>query len=166
VIKIVSKIRNPDILVKMGKAYSAGMSISKIQEMIEKENGIKAHTDTIRKNIELYKTRRTEIIQGDQELKKDIENIILDTKTQLTEVNNLMREILNDARVKKELRIAAANQILHQLEFQQKLLTRLTEEVKIQQVNKITISQTVINSLESLEKDGFIKIIKSPRKIR
>ena len=120
-----NELRDPKALKKLGELKSAGNSWVEIKNILESEMGIKTSVPTIQSAYNIYISRSSEIITGDEELKNSLKEAVLDTATQLKEVNNMMRDILKQARTLTSDKISASKEILNQLYFQEKLLNRI-----------------------------------------
>ena len=156
-------IRHPDILVKIGKMISSGMSYPSICNSIKDEWGINTTANYVKKVYETYSARRTEILQGDLELKSEIKQEILDWKDQIGRLNRMTWSLLDEA--KGDLKLKAMREVRGQLELQNKILGRLEDSMTGKVINRIQITQDVIRTLEQLEKDGMITILRRPGEI-
>jgi len=159
---MINELRNPEILRKLGEWKGAGQTWKTIKVTLERDCGIKASLPAIQNAYDVYSARSSEIIAGDENLKATLKEAVLDTANQLKEINNIMREIIADAKGKPESKIAAAREVLNQLYFQEKLLNRMMTGFNMQSISKIEYTKVSVNNLEELEKAGYIKVIKRP----
>jgi len=159
-------LRKPEILKEIGKLRSAGMGFKGIAEHLATKFNLDPEPSktTVRSAYKVYSTRRTEIIAGDEELKGEIRESILNTKNQLTKLNDIVWDII-DTTEKSENKLAAAKEILNHLRFQEQILNKLTQSFDTQTLNKIEVTKIVVNNLEQLERDGFIKVLNRPGKV-
>jgi len=162
----MSKLKEPEVLVYIGKLYSSGMNYSEIVEKVREKFGIEANSTQIKKVITIFKSRQSDLIKGDNELKNMVKWTILDTKKELEKIHQECLDILEEAKRIKDFksRIAAVREIRGQLEFQEKLQQRLTGSLDGAKINKLEMTQVIVNSLEDLERHGVIKILKNPNK--
>jgi hypothetical protein len=162
--RISDQLAQPKILQKIGKLHSAGMSIAAICQKLRQENGINAGYAAVKSAIRTYSTRGTEILAGDEQLKGEIKEIVLDTKKQLKEINQLIWDLLNTAREQGKLKLQAAinatQEIRKQLEFQEKLLGRMEEGIDYKKMNVVAMTNILVENLTVLQESGYIKILK------
>jgi len=160
------KIFKPEMLVKIGKLHSSGNSIGAICKRLREEDGINAGFTAVKRAITVYSTRSGEIIQGDKELKSEIKGIILDTKSQLQAVNTLVWDLIKEAKNQGKLNlqtaIPAIKELREQLKLNEDILKRMNENVDYKQMGKVEMTQIIIEKLEVLEKQGYIKVINQP----
>jgi len=163
---IRDQIAEPEILVKIGKLHSSGMSISGIRAKLKEENNIDAGFMAIKSAIRTYSTRSTEILTGDSELKKEIKEVILDTKSQLQAVNELVWDLIKEAKDQGKLNLQTAvpalKELREQLRLNEEIMKRMTDNVDFRQMGKIEMTQIIIEKLEVLEKQGYIKVLNQP----
>lgn len=161
-------LAEPEILLKIGKLHSAGMSVSAICQKLRQENGIKAGYAAVKSAIKTYSTRGTEILAGDDELKGEIKEVIINTKKQLKDVNELIWDLINVARKDGQLHlktaISAVGEIRKQMEFQEKLLNRMEEGIDYTKMNSVHMTQIIVDNLTVLQESGYIKILKKDTK--
>jgi hypothetical protein len=166
---IKDKLAEPEVLKKIGKLYSSGMSYAGIAQKLREEDGIDCLGSQVRKVHSIYQVRSQEIIAGDEELKNEIKETVLNTKKQLKEINKLVWELIEKARAEGKLNlenaIPAVREIRTQLELQEKLLSRMEEGVDFRNMNKIQMTQIIIENLQVLERDGYIRILNNPGEI-
>ena len=151
----------PKTLQKIGKLRSGGMSFQGIANRLIQEDGIKTGYMAVKRAYEIYSTKSKDIVAGDNQLKTELQEVVLDTKNQLKLINESVWEVLRNSG-KDGITLQATREILKQLEFQEKMLNRMEEGFDFRKANKIEITQIVVNSLESLEKAGYIKILNKP----
>ena len=158
-------LRSPEVLTEIGKLRSSGMSFNGIAKEISRTFNLKEPTVlAVQKAYNIYSSRSSEVIAGDDELKKGIKEAVLDTKDQLVKINSIVWEIIQSAETPKD-KLGAAKEILNHLRFQQQLITKITEGFDFKNMNRIEVTKIVVNNLEQLEKDGFIKILNKPGQI-
>lgn len=160
--QVIDQLKEPDVLVYIGKCYSSDMGYSAIAKAVKRKFGIEANNQQINKVIAIFKNRQSDLIYGNNELQEMVKCVILDTKSQLERINNECWKIFDEFDKKKEssMKLAAMRDILKQLEFQEKLITRLSGSIIKPKINKLEMTQVIVNSLEDLEKQGIIKILK------
>ena len=155
-------IRKPEVLKEIGKLRSSGMSFQGIAKTLSGKYGLKKPNHaSVQKAYEVYASRQGEVIAGDEELKQGIKEAVLDTKDQLVKLNEMVWDIIKDAETSKD-KLNAAREILNQLRFQEQLINKLTEGFDFNNLNKLEVTKIVVNNLEQLEKDGYIKILTNP----
>ena len=155
-------LRKPEVLREIGKLRGSGMSFRGIAKSISGSYGVKLPTVlAVQKAYEVYTARQGDIIEGDKELQNEIKGALIDTKDQLIKLNELMWTVINDAETSKD-KISAAKEVLNQMRFQETLITKVTDGFDFKKMNKIEITKIIVNNLEQLEKDGFIKILTNP----
>lgn len=162
--KVNEFLASPDMQKKLGHMYSSGMNFADIHKQLVME-GLNVGFYEVKNAIKRNLARRSEIIQSNLDLKNEIKEIILSEVDQIKKLNEFTWEIINDAKTNKELKLQAANQVLKQLEFQAKKIDRLKQGVQTTKINKVEMTQIIVNSLDDLEKQGYIKIISKPGEI-
>jgi len=160
----MSKLKDPDVLIYAGKLYSSGMNYSDISRNIQEKFGIEANSTQVKKIIALFQNRKSDLIEGDNKLKQMVKGAILDTKKELERIHQECIDILDEAKRIKDFRsrISAIREIRGQLELQEKIIQRITSIGGGSKINKLELTQVIVNSLEDLEKQGVIKILKKP----
>lgn len=164
-ISVRDQLAEPKILQKIGKLRSSGMSISAIQKKLKEEDNINAGYLAVKSAYSVYSIRSREILEGDSQLKGEIKGAILDSKKQLKAINEIVWGVIADAQSSGELKVKAAREIIEHLKFQESLLQRMEEGLDFRKMNKVQMTQVIIENLTVLEKDGFIKILNKPREI-
>lgn len=164
---INDEIRKPEILTKIGKLASAGMSWTGISKVLDAENKITAGPNAVKGAYETYAARTTEIIAGDSELKGLIKADVLDVVDQMKRINAETWHIINDLQESSNKQpdtvLRALKEIRGQLELNMRLSDMLSQRVDFSKVNKAELTQNIINIYEGLQKDGFGEIEKCPR---
>lgn len=155
-------IRRPEILTKIGKLASAGLSWTYIADMLKKEDGIDAAPQLVHKVYEEFTHRTTAIIAGDQKLKDLIKADILGIVDQMKAINSTAWDILAELQQSKVRQpgtmLKALKEIRGQLELNMRLSERLTSSVNLDKVNKVELTQNIVNIFEKLKKDGYGEI--------
>lgn len=155
-------IRHPEILKFLGKCASTGMSWPGVVRAIEKEYDVRTTPAYVKKVYETYVQRRTEIIEGNEELKEDIKNEILNWKDQIHRINQATWEIINNLDTDPDKKIKAMAEVRKQLDLQNKILDRMETNITQQDMNKIEMTKFLFAQLKKLESDGMIKILAIP----
>lgn len=155
-------IRHPDILVDIGRKVSAGMTWAEVAESLETELGIKSSPAYVETIYARYATRRNEILTGDNQLRDQVKQEILDWKYQLQKINKQTWEILEDAQMKPEQKLKAMAEVRQQLELQNKIVERMENTFTSKAMNSMDITRLVFAQLSQLEKEGMIKILRMP----
>lgn len=160
--QVIDQLKEPDVLVYVGKCYSSDMGYSAIARAVKRKYNIEANNQQIKQVIAIFQSRKSDLINGSNELQEMVKGVILDTKSQLERINNECWKIFDEFDKKKEseMKLAAMRDILKQLEFQERLLTRLSSSISKPKINKLEMTQIIVNSLDDLEKQGVIKILK------
>jgi hypothetical protein len=158
------ELRTPENLAKIGQLRGSGNSWAMIQRELSTEMTTRPSIDAIKSAYEVYSSRSAEVITGDETVKEVLKEAVLDTAGQLQEINNMMREILSQSRTQTGEKIAAANQILKQLSFQQKILETMQSGFDWDKVSKIEYTKVSISNLKHLDEAGHIIILKEPGK--
>ncbi len=151
-------------LKRISYLKQAGNGWSEIAKIVSKEFELQVTPNTIKNIYQTYIVRRREILEGDQQLKGELKQAVLDWKDQLTRANSIIWEVINNLRAKKKNRdlLHALDRLHSQLYLQNKILTEMNKNVSVTQFNTIEITQTVMNNLKELEKGGFIKVLRLP----
>ena len=162
----IKDLRKPEILEEITRMRALGESYRSIEDYLRDEYKIDVKHQAIRKMyIQMGKTSKN-MIKANNEVKAILQSEVLDTTKQLRTMNERMNKLydeLQDSNVKNRTSdmINISKEIRNQLEFQAKLLQQISDAPKSQHINFIDQSVKVIGQLESLEKDGFIKVLKS-----
>jgi hypothetical protein len=162
--KMNDEIRRPEVLTEIGKCVSTGMNWSALKEHLKKQFKIETDVRTIKNVYDTYVMRRGEVFAGHKELqmevKKEVEETILDTKASLKKIHKFVDNMMDRAQGEDDrLALDCAREILNQLYFQEKLLNKMQTGINVQNLNKLEITQIVVKQLDDLEKSGQIKII-------
>ena len=164
--RINEKLAEPHILKKIGQLKSSGMSFTGIRNKLQEEDHLNVTIFSVKKAFELYSTRTKEIVEGDKSLKNELKEVVIDTKTQLKLVNDLMWELINKAREQGKLSVfnavPALKEIREQIKLQNDLIKDIQGNFDYKQMNTIQLTQVIVNNLENLQKDGFIKVLNKP----
>lgn len=157
----IDKFKEPEVLNYIGKCYSSGMNNAEIAKAVNTKFELTPTRSQIIRIIEIFKNRKSDIVSGSNELQEMIKGTILDTKTQLQRINNKCWDLMDKAESEGIFEaVAVMKEILKQMEFQEKLLTRLQSNAFSPKVNKLELTQVIVNSLDELEKQGVIKILR------
>lgn len=163
--KMNEKLRQPEILKEIGGCVFSGMKWSGLQKHLKENFNIEASKESIKHVYNKYLQRRNEIVESEEEIQKDIrgevENTVINTKETLQEVHDFVKKIKEKAYNNDDWKTAldASKEILNQLTFQEKVLNRMQEGINVENLNKIEITQIVVNKIDELEKQGRIKIL-------
>lgn len=155
----------PEILQEITRLRALSTSYRDIREYLKEEYDVKATEQTIRKVYERVNRSGTQMVKSNDEMKSIINSEVLDTAEQLKEMNRRMRRLFDELKDKDTTNkvtdmVNVAREIRSQLEFQAKLLNKLSEQPKAQHINYIDQSIKVIKVVKSLEKEGYIEILK------
>lgn len=154
---MANDIRDPDVLREIGKLVSSGVSYTGIAEQL-KTKGIETTAQTVKRVYDQYSHRTTDIIAGDKELKAMIKADVLGVVDQLKAINAVTWDIINDLQAKQKQPdsvLKALREIRGQLELNVQLSERLTNTVDFGKVNKVELTQNIVNIYEKLKKDGY-----------
>ena len=166
---LADQLAQPEILLKIGKLNSAGMSLAGIRQMLRNENNIDANIVAIKRALNTYSIRGQEVLAGDKELKNEVRNIILDTRTQLKAINDLTWELIKEAKDQGHLNlrdaVPAIKELREQLKLSEDLIERMNSNIDYSKMGKVEMTQIIIEKLEILEKQGYIKVLNEPGKI-
>ncbi len=155
-------IRHPEILKFIGKCVSSGMGWNGVARAIEKDYATKTTSVYVKKVYETYVQRRSEIIEGDQDLRDGIKDEILNWKDQVQKINQVTWQIINDMDTKQENKIKAMGEVRKQLDLQSKILDRMENNFSKQEMNQLEMTKFLFTQLKKLEEDGMIKILQLP----
>lgn len=157
----IDRFKEPEVLNYMGKCYSSGMNNAEIAKAVGNKFGEVPSREQVQKIIDIFKTRKSDVVEGSHELQEMIKGTIIDTKSQLQRINGKCWDLLDKAEKEGTFEaVAVMKEILKQMEFQEKLLFRLQSNTFTPKINKLELTQVIINSLDDLEKQGVIKILK------
>lgn len=162
--KVIDKLKEPDVLIYIGKCYSADMGLNAIAKAIKRRFGIDATYHQIRKVVAIFKNRQSDLIKGDRDLQGMIKGVIIDTESEIRRLHKECVSILEEAKYIQNFnaRISAIRELRSLIELQDKLLSKLHGTLDGSKVNKLELTQIIVNSLDDLEKQGIIKILKNP----
>ena len=155
-------LRKPEVIKRIAELYSAGNTEVGIAKILKKEFGIEAHKLTIKKVYNIYKARRSEVVEAEAGMKNIMEDDVLNIKEQLMAVNEKCKEILEDA-LDPDEKLKAIDRIHTQIMIQAKLLDSL-KKTQPTKVNIIHITTKVLNIIKEWEAQGIIEV-KSPVKL-
>jgi hypothetical protein len=158
------ELRQPEVLTELGKCAFSGMNWAALKKHVNRKFGIETSVPTLKRVFNTYLERRAEIIASNKEIqtemKGEIDKTIINTRSALEKIHKYVDELMEYSRHRDDrLGLECAKEILNQLYFQEKLINKLTTGVNIEQMNKIETIQIMVNKLDSLEKEGRIKII-------
>lgn len=165
--KTLDRLKEPDVLIYIGKCFSSGMGYNAITKAVKRKYDITSSYHQVRKVVQIFQSRQSDLITGSNELQEMVKGVILDTKTQLEKLNEECWAIYEEQQ-DSGMKLVTMREILKQLEFQEKVLSRLSKQFggnTQPKINKLEMTQVIVNSLEDLEKQGVIKILKNPVKM-
>jgi hypothetical protein len=158
------ELRSPKVLTEIGRCIQAGMSYTELKRHLQKNFSVESTPSTIKKVYEVYLKRRNEVVAGKQEIQEDIrgeiQTTIIDTQKVLKNIHEFVMDLMDRCKHKDDrLALDASREILNQLYYQEKVLNKMQAGIQVENLNKIEITQIVVNELESLETNGRIKIL-------
>ena len=159
---MIDALNSPEILTKLGKLQAQGLSWESIKNTLKRENNIDASIPTLRDRFKLYCTRSAEVVAGNDIVKQEFTNVILDSVAQLKRVNEFCNKIMDEPKSTNDDILGACREILNQLYFQYKILTPLQQNIDWSKVSRIEYSKISIENLDNLENSGYVILIKRP----
>lgn len=155
----ITELKRPEIFFDIGRLISVGNSYTEVADKINQKYGLRANNEQIREVYNTYVTRRKEMIDADKEIQEGLRKDLLNTREQLLASNKKVWEIIDKTKY-DDTKIKALKEVREQLVFQERLIHKLMEGFRPEKADTIMLTQVVVNSLDQLEKDGFIKILK------
>lgn len=154
-------LTEPEMLTYIGKCYSNGMSYIGIAKAIKNKFDIDVSNNGIKNAIQVFTTRRSDVIKGSYEMNQLIKGTIIDTEKDLRKLKDRCWGLLERAESEGIFEsVAIMKEILKQMEFQEKILSRMHTNINQTKINKLEMTQVIVNSLDELEKQGVIKILR------
>lgn len=151
-------------LKRIGYLRALGKNWPEITRDVNEEFHTEVTIGTVQKIYETFAVKRREIIEGDQQLKSELKQTVLDWKDQLKRANDIVWEIIDNLKAKKKTQelLKAIDRLHSQLYLQNKILNEMNKHVSVTQFNTVEITQVLTKNLAELEKQGFIKILHLP----
>ena len=154
--------KHPELIQVIRKMKDMGYGLRKIAAELETNYQFKTTHQSIKNFIDAGG-----LMEGAEKFSEARD--VLGLLKQLKQINKKMWEIFEDIHVDKDklgyARANILNKLLQQLDFQKKLLERITSGTVTQKISYLEFSVKVSKYLEVLEKEGYIKIIKRPLKV-
>ena len=158
-------LKTSEGLKRIGYYKSMNLTWPEITRKVNKEFQTEVSIPTVKNIYQTFVVKRREIIEGDTQLKSELKQTVLDWKDQLKQANDIVWEVINSLKVKKnktqEL-LRAIDRLHNQLYLQNKILNEMNKHVSLTQFNTVEITQVLTKNLAELEKQGFIKILHLP----
>lgn len=151
-------------LKRISYLRSAGNNWAEITRTINSEYHFNISANNLKNIYDVFIVKRREIVEGDEQLKGELKQAVLDWRDQLKRANDLVWEVIHELRAKKqpEKVLQALDRLHSQLYLQNKILNEMNKSVSVTQFNTINIVQAIKTHLPELEKQGFIKILDLP----
>ena len=159
--QIGDRLREPQVLSKLGEWRSADLSWVAIQEKLNTEFNLEASVDAIQNAYSTYAARSAEIIAGDEMLKGTLKRAVVKAADTLAMVHSRITEILLRSEDEANV-LGAADRLMKFLELQKKLLDHMKEGFDLDKVNAIEYVKISRDNLGELAKAGYIKILRRP----
>lgn len=155
-----SKIQSSIILQnKINDLYTKGMGYQAIANELNRE-GYKISHMSIKRYLDTFKNKKTEVLNQDAELASKVKQSILDTTDQLQKTNKVLWGMLEEAKVSKTFKLSVLKEIRSTIQLADELMKEF-RGLKIEQgpQSKIQLIQVIVNKLQDLEESGEIKIL-------
>lgn len=154
--------KRPDLVDAIKKMKEMGMGYRTIAVELETKHNYKVSHQTIKNFIDSG---------GLLEKGKEFDAVadVLNLLKQLKNINKEMWNIYKNLVIEKDklgyARANILNKILQQLELQRKMLEKVTSSTVVHKISYLEFSVKVTKYLETLEKEGYIKILRKPIKV-
>jgi len=163
---MIPQLREQDTIEFITKLRAAGESFQNIATLLLDDKGIKISAVGLNKAYQRIINSNLNAVKTDLDVKSNLRTEVLDTATQLQKANKKLWAMLDkiddgeEGRTKDAIMILS--EIRKQLEFQGKLLGKITTPDTLIQMNFVDQSVKIASILSDLEAQGFIKILKKP----
>lgn len=155
-------LRDPTVLKKIAELKSAECSWQHIIDTLEADMGIKTSIPAAQNAYNVFVSRSSEIMAGDEALKGVLKSVVYNVSDKLKKIGDKMDQILDMNRATPDQWIAASREILNQLCFQQKMLNTMQQSFDWGKISKIEYTKVSTVNLEELDKADHIIIIRKP----
>lgn len=162
--RITPEIHN-EILYLRGSGYG----LRKIRDSILQKFGVYISHMGIADYLESVDGKVSSYVQANEDAKKQVEQLFLDTKEQMKKLNEKLWTLLGElesmpTRDSRDI-VMIASEIRRHVELQNKLLGSMysgpsTVNVKTENLNIVDLSIKINKQLNMLEEKGYIKILK------
>jgi len=152
------KLYEPEVLMRMGELKGLNMPNTMVAEKLNTEFEMNITANSVTTAYNKFVNKTSEIIAGDEKVKQQLIEPILNTADQLKKINDITWRMMDNIEIEDTIKLKAIKEIRGQLDLQEKILTRMTEALNPTKISKIEYIKVSVNNLKELEKQGLITI--------
>lgn len=157
------KIASAKIQNRILDLYNSGEGYVRIKNTLAREDHQIMSVMTIKRFIARAKGSKSELMGGDERLKKMVKDRVIDIAENIKEANNLILDIIHEANVTRRFKLQTVKQLMEVTKMADHMLNEFRGlQIKQGPQSKLQITQVIMTNLNELEKKGDI-IIVNPR---
>jgi len=158
-------VRTPEIFAEIGKMYSTGMSAPSIAKKIGEITGKEVSVNIITGAIKRFNEKKGAVIETNKEVQNMIRGSIESAIEELAELKDILKDLAKDDDSENKDKISAIKEIRNIIETKLKIMDRLLQGFDVTKVNKLQMTQVIMNILPEFEEQGYIKILRKPGEV-